>query len=1047
VCKGQCFDFEIRVYCECDDDTARNIHGITKIPSPLQKTTPKDTTVPVPTVPIVPVIQATTPKYEIPKDCDPNKPNVEHPTDCSKFLQCERNMNGKYMYMEKPCSPGTIFNPKTMICDWPKSVIAIKPSCGKSEQMQGDRCPPTHQWSECAIPCKRACNYYGRQLALSGNCTTTSNECLPGCLPKDAAFTCEQPKLWRDWKSCVDINACTCMGPNNEILAPGQYIQTSPHKKCQCIKNELICVEVVVTITPKPTQWPAIVSTTTQRSLQIITEEEREIPPYIKECSPVPPHIEHPNSCYKFLHCHPGPDGNFVYAVKTCYPNTMYNPETMICDWPSEVQKVKPKCATDPGEIEIWEETVIERNKTRKTTQKSQLFSTAPTLLQTVSHHLEQGVDIHRTTPKTTARTTPKVRKTLPPDESGEIEFAHEKPPLYIRECDPTTPKIEHPNSCYKYLECTRMPDGTYKYEERTCYPDKMYNPVTKNCDFVFDVLQVKPVCNDKPGEIDFWQEIEKRKKSTPKPPILSQTNNVPAYIKECPPSPPHVEHPNSCYKFLHCMPAINGKYVYSVKTCYPDMMYNPTIMNCDHIANVERIKPICKGNPGEIEIWEDKVTTTTQSPRGQLGPQGQQGPQGQYGPPGQFGPQMQNKPSGQHGPQGQIGWPQTTPSSIPPLLKPDFRVEKVCDINKPIIEDKDNCYDYSECVTLPDGKLSLMKKTCGPSMMFDPVIKQCNWREDVALHKPQCSLAPTTPASITPPAHTGIVTARTKPPKVSPQPKLTTPIIVIPSTVTPPMQCDDSKFVHLLPLLPDDAITSSSILGEPFKSSNARLETTPKAGSIGHWSPATNDLNQYLQFNLPHITPVYGIIVKGSPVLNQYVTSYKVLYSMDGNVFHIIPDRMGNPQIFSGSVDQKTQVQSVFLVPIEAKIVRIYPLTWSGSIALKAEILGCQKDPLEPITFPTTKRLVVPTQAVPIVQGSTTPGIFVHVPIKPLCEDPLGVENGKLSPNQVKFSSIKDTGSVKTKIKKNPLDIIKLSSNRGWIPLTDNANEFITVS
>jgi hypothetical protein len=79
--------------------------------------------------------------------------------------------------------------------------------------------------------------------------------------------------------------------------------------------------------------------------------------------------------------------------------------------------------------------------------------------------------------------------------------------------------------------------------------------------------------------------------------------------------------------------------------------------------------------------------------------------------------------------------------------------------------------------------------------------------------------------------------------------------------------------------------------------------------------------------------------------------------------------------------------------------------------------------------------------------QLTTTSPIYTEAPIEPICDDPLGVENSKLSPNQVKFSSIKDSGSVKTKIRKNPLETIKLSSQRGWMPLADNTNEFVMVS
>lgn len=131
VCKGQCFDFEIRVYCECNDLTR-----------------------PVTTL--------------------------------------------------KPIKLRTLTKPST-----------AAPMINERE------CPAGYVYSNCAIPCNRACNYYNQQLRISGNCTLASNDCIPGCTPIGSAVTCEHPKLWRDWQSCVNLQACTCVGPTGEILKVG----------------------------------------------------------------------------------------------------------------------------------------------------------------------------------------------------------------------------------------------------------------------------------------------------------------------------------------------------------------------------------------------------------------------------------------------------------------------------------------------------------------------------------------------------------------------------------------------------------------------------------------------------------------------------------------------------------------------------------------------------------------------------------------------------------------------------------------------------------
>ena len=214
--------------------------------------------------------------------------------------------------------------------------------------------------------------------------------------------------------------------------------------------------------------------------------------------------------------------------------------------------------------------------------------------------------------------------------------------------------------------------------------------------------------------------------------------------------------------------------------------------------------------------------------------------------------------------------------------------------------------------------------------------------------------------------------------------------------------------------MLPDTAFTSSSVLGKAFRPESARLESRPSEGSVGSWSPATNNLNQYLQIDFPAAMPIYGVIVRGSPLLTQYVTSFKVLYSLDGIVYHIIPDASGNPLIFSGSIDQNTPVQHIFKTPVEAKLIRFYPLTWHEGVALRVEILGCQRDPTKPITLApapttTTKSIETVTQPTKIfeevfVPVTTPASVFTITTIQPLCDDPLGVENSKLSPNQITF-------------------------------------------
>lgn len=998
LCKGQCFDFEIRVYCECGDLTK-----VATSPKPFITTQQPRTTVPFIVAPII--LPPTTTFIKI---CDPKKPNVEHPHDCFKFLHCAMSSNGSLVYVEKTCGDTMMFNPKAMVCDWSETVKAMKPSCGLTTTSTGapikyKECPFGYVYSNCAIPCNRACHYYNQQLKLSGNCTMGSNDCIPGCMPIGSAVTCEHPKLWRDWQSCVDMQACTCIGPSNEILKPGQVIHVSECKTCQCLNNEIICANVPCA--KKPSTLPPLLVSSTVRPIEtapiVSARPPRVIPSYITICDPSIPHVEHPNSCYKFLHCQPTLNGSYVYAIKSCYPDMMFNPKAMVCDWPASVIAMKPACGKNPGEItiETWEseETIKIKTRTPQKTTASSAFRSSTT-------------------------------KTI-------INYGEEGKPYYIRACDISVSLVEHPESCFKYLQCQQMGDGSSLFVEKTCGDSLMFNPKSQVCDWPFSVQAMKPVCNTTPGDFEIFDLIghtdpvsfTTRYASTPgpfkiiqsslRPPLTSAPGPIdyPYYITICDPSIPHIEHPNSCYKFLHCQPAVNGSYIYAVKTCYPDMMFNPKSMICDWPAAVKAMKPACGSNPGEIEIWEtEEIITKRRSSRIPITTQ-----------------RSIFQPST---PGTDVGYGE----GVNPIYT------RACSLADPIFESSFNCYNYYECSRLANGSYQYVEKTCGPDMMFNKKSKACSWPNDVMANDSKCGTSPST----------------AKPHQTTQNAFITTqkPIIV-PTTLTPPMLCDQGFIVPMLNLLPDSAFSASSILSDSFKPEFSRLDSKPGDKNGGSWSPRTNDLNQFLQVTFPQAVPVHGIIIRGNPMFDQYVTSFKMLHSYDSNTYHVYENSKNRPNIFSGSVDSRTPVKSIFDVPIEAKIIRIYPISWHGSIALRIEVLGCQK-PSQPIVFtpevprslmtstlkPTTPPIIfIPT--VNVAPGTTRSPMFTEAPIEPLCEDPLGVENGQISSSQIKFSSIKDSGSVKTKVRKNPLEIIKLSSARGWMPLTDSLNEFVMVS
>lgn len=46
--------------------------------------------------------------------------------------------------------------------------------------------------------------------------------------------------------------------------------------------------------------------------------------------------------------------------------------------------------------------------------------------------------------------------------------------------------------------------------------------------------------------------------------------------------------------------------------------------------------------------------------------------------------------------------------------------------------------------------------------------------------------------------------------------------------------------------------------------------------------------------------------------------------------------------QTFHGNVDKDTPVLSELPEPVVARFIRVYPLTWNGSLCMRLEVLGC---------------------------------------------------------------------------------------------------------
>lgn len=223
VCEGQCHDYETRVFCNCDDQ-----FEIITLPS-YGHTTQRYAQ-PIYRSKIIEMTTAT-PSVIYGSICNPAIPHVEKPGNCHDFYHCTMNTSGAWVFVDKTCGKDMMFNPQAMICDHIDNVKRIKPQCGgewdntiiedisviTKEELQM-KCPVGQTWSECAVPCGRACHFYDKYLQQSGLCTGSWNTCEKGCVPEMAAIDCGPGYYWRDDKLCVKKADCTCRSDDGKLV-------------------------------------------------------------------------------------------------------------------------------------------------------------------------------------------------------------------------------------------------------------------------------------------------------------------------------------------------------------------------------------------------------------------------------------------------------------------------------------------------------------------------------------------------------------------------------------------------------------------------------------------------------------------------------------------------------------------------------------------------------------------------------------------------------------------------------------------------------------
>ena len=87
--------------------------------------------------------------------------------------------------------------------------------------------------------------------------------------------------------------------------------------------------------------------------------------------------------------------------------------------------------------------------------------------------------------------------------------------------------------------------------------------------------------------------------------------------------------------------------------------------------------------------------------------------------------------------------------------------------------------------------------------------------------------------------------------------------------------------------VIQDGQISSSSQWSVDHAAIQGRLYFKPSGSKQGAWSAGANDVNQWLQFDLGDMyTTLTGVATQGRYAADQWVTKYKLQYSIDGVSF-----------------------------------------------------------------------------------------------------------------------------------------------------------------
>ncbi|XP_074620011.1 sushi, von Willebrand factor type A, EGF and pentraxin domain-containing protein 1-like [Acropora palmata] len=156
-------------------------------------------------------------------------------------------------------------------------------------------------------------------------------------------------------------------------------------------------------------------------------------------------------------------------------------------------------------------------------------------------------------------------------------------------------------------------------------------------------------------------------------------------------------------------------------------------------------------------------------------------------------------------------------------------------------------------------------------------------------------------------------------------------------------LNCLESLEVSTDQVVPDADMTASSQYDSTTAPSGGRLNYQTQyddqgvtVTQIGGWAAAKLDQTQWLQVKFSQVFQITAVATQGQEGAANWVTSYKLQYSIDGAGW------TDYSKTLTGNTDQSTVVRNE-VHAFKAMYLRFNPQAWSGSrIAMRVEAYGC---------------------------------------------------------------------------------------------------------